>query len=321
MNSRGLSFRSSAAVVCLIVTLPLARGQSIDAPEGWRPSDWGEQDRLGALNRVTPDVVVAALRQVRRGEIYELSHPLESGMPAVAGRQFGLTVGGGGPLGENQVVYKDDHVVADLGHVGTHLDALGHVGTRLEDRDVYFNGLIADDFATSGGLEEIGIDAVGPIITRGILIDVARNQGVDRLQAGHVITSDELRETLTAQGLAMREGDAVLIRTGYGALWMRDNQTYSANYPGIGTDASEWLVSQGVVVAGSDNLSVHVSAEAPNRPYELHQFFLATHGVYLLENMNLEALSDAGVYEFAFVFVPLKVKGGTGSPGTPLALR
>jgi kynurenine formamidase len=321
MKSRTPIYLSFAVAALLTLRSTGVAAQPVNPREGWRPSDWGENDRRGALNRVTPELTVSALGQVQRGEIYELAHPLEPGMPAIAGREFHLTIGGGGPLGENQVVYNDDAIVADLGHVGTHLDALGHVGTRVADHDVYFNGLIADDFVTAAGLEELGIDTVGPIITRGVLIDIAKNEESGRLQPGHIITSAELREALTSQKLTLREGDAVLVRTGYGALWMTDNQRYSTNYPGIGAEASDWLVGQGVVLVGSDNLSVHARAEAPNRPFELHQFFLATHGVYLLENMNLEVLSANDVHEFLFVFVPLKSKGGTGSPGTPLALR
>lgn len=321
MKSLALLPVSLSLFVSLALTSTGTPAQSEDPPEAWRQSEWGKEDRLGALNRITPELMVAALARIQQGEVYELAHPLEAGMPAVAGRQFKLTIGGGGPLGENKVMYNDDTIVADLGHVGTHLDALGHVGTRVGDRDVYFNGLVANDFVRPNGLEELGIDTIGPIITRGVLIDVAKSQGSDRLEPGHVITSGELREALSSEQLTLREGDAVLVRTGYGALWMTDNRRYSTNYPGIGSEASDWLVSQGVVLVGSDNLSVHVAAEKPNRPYELHQFFLATHGVYLLENVNLEALSGNDVYEFAFVFVPLKIRGGTGSPGTPLALR
>ncbi len=298
-----------------------APAQVGDVSGGWRPSDWGTDDRLGAANRVTPELTRAALGLVRAGEIYELVQPLETGVPAVAGREFHLTIHSGGPLGSNQVVYHDDTVVADLGHIGTHLDALGHVGTRVGDRDVYFNGLVASDFADENGLKELGIDAVGPIITRGVLIDVATSQGVDRLEPRHVVTAAEMREALAMEQLELRDGDAVVIRTGYGALWMVDNSEYSRNYPGIGSDAAEWLVEQGIVLVGSDNLSVHIRGEAPNRPWELHQFFLARHGVYLLENLNLERLSVDGVYEFAFIFAPLKIKGGTGSPGTPIAVR
>ena len=298
-----------------------APAQVNDVGTGWRPSDWGKDDRLGALNRLTPATTVSAFRLVRDGGVYELAHPLEPGVPAIAGRTFELTINSGGPLGSNQVVYHDDTVVANLGHIGTHLDALGHVGTRVLDRDVYFNGLDASEFATEEGLKELGIATVGPIITRGVLIDVARQKAVDRLEPGHVITAAELREALAGEQVRLHEGDAVLVRTGYGALWMIDNAEYSRNYPGIGAEAAEWLVGQGIVLVGSDNLSVHIRGESPNQPFALHQFFLAHHGVYLLENLNLEHLSADRVHEFAFIFAPLKIKGGTGSPGTPIALR
>lgn len=295
--------------------------QHVDPDRGWTPSEWGAEDVRGAVNRLTIETTLDALQLVTAGVVYDLSHPLETGMPAIAGRTFELTVNSGGPSGENRVVYHDDRVVSDLGHVGTHLDALGHVGTRVDDLDVYFNGRMASEFMTESGLLTLGIDEVGPIITRGVLLDVAGQKGVDRLNAGYVITASDLEQAARAGDVDIRAGDAVLIRTGYGSLWMVDNQTYSRNYPGVGMEATEWLADHGVVLVGSDNLSVNVAREKAERPWELHQQFIAHHGIYLLENVNLEALARDGVAQFAFVFLPLNIKGGTGSPGTPIAIR
>ena len=312
--------------VLLLTTLSVAAGtplfaQERDATLGWTPSAWGPTDARGAANRLTPAKTLAAIELVTAGVTYDLSHPLESGIPAIAGRQFALSINAGGPAGDNGVVYHDDTVLSDLGHVGTHLDALGHVGTRVGDEDIYFNGRNASDFRTDSALLDLSIDQVGPIITRGILLDVASEKGVERLEPGYVVTAADLEQAANATGLDVRSGDAVMIRTGYGALWMTDNRTYSRNYPGVGMEATEWLADHGVTVVGADNLSVNVSTEIPGRPWELHQRFIAHHGIYLLENANLEALSRDDVSEFLFVFLPLNIKGGTGSPGTPVAVR
>lgn len=310
----------SSWFLALCTAFPIL-AQDSEGARGWTPSEWGPEDLRGAANRLTSENTRAALHLVTLGVTYDLSHPLEPGIPAIAGRQFDLTVNSGGPAGENQVVYHDDRVVSELGHVGTHLDALGHVGTRVGDRDLYFNGQEASEFATESGLLSLGIDQVGPIITRGVLLDVASQKSVDRLDPGYVITASDLDQAARAGGVEVAAGDAVMIRTGYGALWMRDNQTYSMNYPGVGLEATEWLADRGVVVVGSDNLSVNVAQEQPGRPWELHQRFIAHHGIYLLENTNLEGLARDRVTEFAFIFLPLGIKGGTGSPGTPVAVR
>lgn len=312
--------------VLFVTALSLAAGtplvaQENDATPGWTPSPWGPTDVRGAANRLTPAKALAALQLVTAGFWYDLSHPLEPGIPAIAGREFALSINAGGPFGDNEVIYHDDTVVSDLGHVGTHLDALGHVGTRVGDQDIYFNGRTASDFRTDSALLNLSIDQVGPIITRGILLDVASEKGVERLEPGYVVTADDLERAASAANLDVRPGDAVMIRTGYGALWMTDNPTYSTDFPGVGMEATEWLADHGASVVGADNLSVNVPTETPGRPWELHQRFIAHHGIYLLENANLEALSRDGVTEFAFVFLPLNIKGGTGSPGTPVAIR
>lgn len=309
-----------ALLICIAGGVPLS-AQDASPATGWTPSPWGPDDARGTANRLTPDQTLSALQLVELGVTYDLSHPLEPGMPAIAGREFDLTINSGGPSGDNAVVYHDDTVVSDLGHVGTHLDALGHVGTRVGDRDVYFNGRYASDFTTDSALLDLSIDQVGPIITRGVLLDVASEKGVERLDPGYVISAADLERAARVAEIEVRPGDAVLIRTGYGALWMTDNQTYSRNYPGVGMQATNWLAEQGVTVVGADNLSVNVATETRGRPWELHQRFIAHHGIYLLENANLEALARDGVNEFAFVFLPLNINGGTGSPGTPIAIR
>ena len=313
-------------VLAALAVVAIGGSSSIAAEDagstrGWIPSKWGGDDVRGAVNRLNAETTLAALQLVRSGVIYDLSHPLESGIPAIAGREFELTVNSGGPAGENQVVYHDDTVVSDLGHVGTHLDALGHVGTRVGERDLYFNGREASEFSRSSGLLSLAIHQVGPIITRGVLLDIASQKGVDRLEVGYVITASDLERAARASGVEVLPGDAVMIRTGYGALWMTDNATYSRNYPGVGMEATDWLAERGAVVVGSDNLSVNVARETPERPWELHHRFIAHHGIYLLENANLESLARDGIAEFAFVFLPLNIKGGTGSPGTPIAIR
>jgi len=114
----------------------------------------------------------------------------------------------------------------------------------------------------------------------------------------------------------------VIFHTGWGSLWIKDNAKFNANAPGIGLEAAQYLVDREIVMAGADTWSVEV---VPNPDaslaFPLHQLFIAKNGIYIFENLLTEDLARDNVYEFAFIFAPLRLKGATGSPGNPLAIR
>lgn len=316
----GLAPRAAAPQVNTTAAL----AQETPIGKVWWPSEWGPDDERGAANRLGPATVLRATKLIRSGKVYELGHRYEPGMPMLAGRHYSLTIMGsptGALAGPNRVVYFDAMVTGELGQVGTQFDGLGHAGVRVGDRDLFYNGFDRETFARSRGLTKLGIEKVGPIVTRGVLIDVAGYKGIPRLDSGYVITPNDLQGALRQQGVALTEGDVALIRTGYGALWMKDNAAYARNYPGIGMASAEWLAGQRVVVVGADNVGVNVPEEIPERIEEIHQFLITRHGIYLQENMYLEDLARDSVYEFAYVFVPLKLRGADGSPGSPIAIR
>lgn len=137
-----------------------------------------------------------------------------------------------------------------------------------------------------------------------------------------MITVTDIEGALEKQGIAITEGDVVLIRTGHARLWIVDNETYNSGEPGIGMEAGRWLVERKIAMVGSDNYGVEaVPAENPDQAFPVHQLLLTRHGIYLLENLTLDDLAANGVYEFAFVFAPLPLKGATGSPGNPIAVK
>jgi kynurenine formamidase len=192
----------------------------------------------------------------------------------------------------------------------------------LTDDDYFYNGFKRSQFGDAYGLEKLGVENVGVFYTRGVLIDVARHKGMDRLEPGHVITAKDLQDALKRQSVAVTEGDAVFIRTGHGTLWMKDNKKYGDGEPGIGMEAAKWLSAQKIVLTGADTWAVEVVPhENPDRPFEVHQWMLTRNGIYNLENLDLEELAADRVYEFAFIFAPLRLKGATGSPGNPIAVR
>jgi kynurenine formamidase len=323
---RRLAWLVTATVLTLGGGMAALGGRG-DTPIGprWWPTEWGPDDQQGAGNRLTPARVLEANRLIRSGRIYSLGRVYEEGMPLAGKRHFALTIPGSPtdpPQGENQVLSHDEMFSGEIGQVGTQLDGLGHVGVRLPDDDYFYNGFRRSRFATARGLTKLGIENVPPFFTRGVLLDVARHKGLERLPAGYVITARDLEETAAAASQEIRPGDAVFLRTGHGTLWMKDNKAYGESEPGIGMDAGRWLAARKIVLCGADNWAIEaVPAQNEKRPFEVHQLLLVRHGIYLLENLDLEELARDRAYEFAFIFAPLRLKGATGSPGNPIAVR
>jgi kynurenine formamidase len=291
----------------------------------WWPSEWGAGDQRGAANRLTAERVKDASHLIKSGKIYSLGRVYEHGMPLPGKRHFSLTIPGsptGGPSGKNQGVYHDDLFSGEIGQIGTQLDGLGHVGVRIDGDDYFYNGFKRSQFGTPYGLEKLGIENVGVFFTRGVLLDVAAARGVDRMKSGEVVTARDLETTIKAQGVTIGEGDVVVIRTGHGQLWMKDNAAFSAGEPGIGMEAASWLCDHKIVMVGTDTWATEVvPPEDPDRPFPVHQLLLVRHGIYNIENLDLEELARDKAYEFAFIFAPLRLKGATGSPGNPIAVR
>jgi kynurenine formamidase len=302
-----------------------AKGPETPIGPKWWPSEWGADDERGAANRMTPARALAAAKLIRTGKTYSLGRVYEHGMPLPGKRHFSLTIPGrptGGPDGKNRGVYNEEMFSGEIGQIGTQLDGLGHVGVRMFGDDYFYNGHKLSEFHTSWGLQKLGIEKVGVFFTRGVLIDVAAFRGVARMKAGEVITVKDLEGALKAQKTEVKEGDVVLLRTGHGKLWMKDNEAYGKGEPGLGMAAGKWLCEKKITLVGSDTWATEVvPSEDKDRPFEVHQLLLVRHGVYNLENLDLEEVARDKVYEFAFIFAPLRLKGATGSPGNPIAVR
>ena len=293
---------------------------------GWRPppagqrcpSRWGADDARGAMNLLTPERVQRAARLIRAGTIIEIGRVLEPAMPFFGTRRFDVHLKRSGtPAGANRLSGNEEVVIGEIGHVGTQLDGFPHITI---DGQAY-NCVGVDGIAQRGGFTRMGIDTVGTILTRGVLLDVAGLKGQQTLAMDYEITVADLEEALRRQNTALEPGDAVLINTGWGHLWARDNARYVSGCPGIGVAAAEWLTARQPILLGSDNWPVEV---IPNPDRELafpvHQIALVVHGVHLLEDMRLDELAERRAYEFAFLMQPLKIKGGTGSTVAPSAL-
>lgn len=296
------------------------------------PSPWGEDDEAGASNHITPAKVLSAVSLINSGQVYELGRVYEQGMPLFGTRIYKLTIPGsptGGPLGANQLIFHDEMVSSEIGQVGTQFDGLGHIG-RLKGENPnnkkrmrYYNGFNEGEIGGAEGLIRLGVEKVKPIITRGILIDIANLKG--DMNAGDLITLADVHDALTAQDLSENDihaGDAVLFRTNWGRHWIVDNATYNSGAPGIGLEVADWLVNKDVVLVGADTWPLEV---VPNPDtslaFPVHQKLITDNGIFIHENLNLEELSSNSVYQFAYIFVRVPFKGATGSPGSPIAIR
>jgi kynurenine formamidase len=200
-------------------------------------------------------------------------------------------------------------------HSGTHIDALCHqaYGGRLH------GGLpVSARVQTSVGFTALGIDTVPPLVGRGVLLDVAGALGVERLAPGHSVSAAELERA--AAGVELRPGDAVLVRLGSGALWA-DRPAYEAA-GGVSAEGARWLAARRPVAVGADNIAWDVVGEPDPELGSLpgHTILIVQSGIHIIESLFLEELAFDGVREFGFVCLPLKVRGGTGSPVRPIAL-
>jgi len=282
-------------------------------------SRWGPDDEKGAINLITPSKVLESVKLIQKGVVYPLGRAYEEGMPLASGRHFTLLIPQAAPpAGKNRIVGHEEFVATHLGQVGTALDGLGHVGIG----DVFYNGFHRKEFVTPKGLTHLGIENVGVFLTRGVLLDIASLKRKSRLEKGYEITEQDLKEALKQQQLNIRPGDVVLIHTGWGSLWLADNELFSGGEPGLGMGAAQFLVQRQVVLVGSDNWGIDVVPQSdPELIHPVHQLFLTQNGIYLLENLDTGVLAREKVHEFAFFFAPLRIKGATGSPGNPVAIR
>jgi kynurenine formamidase len=313
--------RRVVSVIACVACASSAFAQSWQPPRPQQrcPSKWGAVDERGAANYMKPELVMRATELIRTGEVFELGRVLSPDIPLVAGRSFTLyTKRTNGPLGANKRNSNEELVVTELGQVGTQFDMFAHQGID----GLLYNCVKIDEVATRNGFTKLGVEKIGMLFTRGVLVDVAGSMNVDVLPVDHEITVAEIEAALAREHVALQPGDAVLFHTGWGKFWGTENAKYATSSPGIGATAAEWLAKQEVMLLGADTGPVEILPNpdtAINLP--VHQIALAVNGIFLLENLQLDELAAKNVYEFAFIVQPLKIRGGTGSTVAPVAVR
>jgi kynurenine formamidase len=300
-----------------------------DGQQPWWPSRYGEEDQIGTLNELTPAAVRAAAGLVRRGEVVDLGRVLDGDTPKFPGLSWHQTVdvsahlvnarrpdAGGAGWGRNAINWITE-VQAGTFQVGTQLDSIGHI--QIGDR--FYNGWTTKQVVEEWGINRFGMETVPPVVTRGVLLDIARLKGVARLDKGYVITVADVEGALAAQRVEIRAGDAVLFHTGWGALYGRDNEQFLSGEPGPGLDVVNWLYARRIAVTGADTWSYGpVPGEDPARPFLVPQTMYTKLGLFGLENLKTEELADKQVYEFLFVLTHGRTRGSTAAVVAPAAV-
>ncbi|HEY7199398.1 MAG TPA: cyclase family protein [Candidatus Dormibacteraeota bacterium] len=287
---------------------------------GW--GRWGEDDERGALNLVDAQAVRRGLEAARLGRVVPLGLPVQARrVPVVPPRppvlHTMLVDGGdfeaGARRAPNGFQYADDHLSLAC-HSGTHVDALSHVARN----GLMYNGIPASEVRSATGARRLGIDRVGGLVCRGVLIDAIGANGA--VEAGRVITVSDLERALGRTAVELLPGDAVLIRTGWLSRFDEHDPTWYDGEPGVDVEAACWLADRGVVLIGADNFAVEALPSRSGDLLPVHLAMLQERGVYLLELVDLEPLVEAGAWTFTFMMAPLRITGGVGSPVNPLAI-
>jgi kynurenine formamidase len=265
---------------------------------------------------VSTETLAALLRASR---VFDLEHPRRFGDPVYPPHRPGtlFTLHRRHEPGGTEARTSAAGMIFTAEHAGTHIDAFVHQAMHLT---LHGGIAVSPDVQTPAGFTQLGVETIAPIVTRGVLLDLAALRG-GPLAERTLVTAADLKGTRDAQGTEIHDGDVVLVRTGNDTWW--DNPERYLEGPGISGDASEWLADYNVLAVGTDNVAwdlpghvdEHLKVSLPG-----HVILLVQRGIYIIENLNLVELSAARCYEFVFVCLPLKLRGGTASPVRPIAL-
>ncbi len=309
----------------LALTLVASLVASSAFAQDWTNSPYGPDDEIGALNKITPESVLAASKLVKTGKTYALGIVVDNTTPAFAPRTLSVTVLQPNQisttgLGPSKTTYNDDIFMGWLG-IGSQIDGLGHIGVD----HVYYNGHKDSDFAKADGLTKLGLEKVPPIVARGVMLDMAKFYGEPILKEGTAYTREDIMAAAEQQGVEIREGDVVLFHSGWLNLLDGENpdpQRYVSTEPGLGKTGAEYLVEKGVIAIGGDTWGLEaVPFEEGVGVFEVHQILLPKNGIFILENMDTRELAADSAHEFMFTLGFGRLKGAVQQIISPTAIR
>lgn len=293
----------------------------------WRDSPYGPDDEIGAANLLTPQLVKDAASLIKTGRTYHLGIIIDSQTPAYGSRTFHITILQSDQFGKiasrgfgsNRLIFNDDILMAWLG-VGSQIDSLGHAGIG----GTFYNGNNITDFARTDGLTKLGIQMIPPIVTRGVLLNMASYFGTDIVDASTPFNKEEITGAAQAQGVELRKGDVVIFHTGWLKLAVdtpEERTRFLTLNPGLGVSGAWYLARKGVVAVGADTVTMEVQPpENPDQVFKVHTILIPRFGIYILEVMNTEQLAQDGVSEFLFVLGAPRVRGASQMIINPIAI-
>ncbi|HWC33519.1 MAG TPA: cyclase family protein [Mycobacteriales bacterium] len=290
---------------------------------------WGSDDERGTLNLISSAAVQAAAAGVRDGRRLSLAIPMSADGP-----QLGFVPGRTNPTrqtiahfelyGEDDrgVRFNDDAVTMGV-QAATHWDALGHASYNGR----LYNGFPVSSIDSEAGATRLGIDKLGPIVGRGVLLDIPRALGIGRLDGGHALTPTDLEAAEESGKVTVGAGDIVLIRTGQiQHLHAGDKMAYCISTAGPSMQTARWFFERDVAAVATDNLSFEVFPGEDDRVMlPVHMLHLVEMGMPQGQNFDLEELAadcaDDGRYSFLLSATPEPLVGATGGPVTPIAIK
>jgi kynurenine formamidase len=319
LSIRSLAKTFAAGLLCTVLAGSVALAQEAS----WYPSKYGASDTIGALNNLSAEGVMDAVKLVTQGKVYELGGVTGRDTPAYGHRSFNLIMYPHGdeispPLGKSQGTSHDDYLATWLG-IGTQIDGFAHFGIGHR----YYNGATAADVFSPSGATKYGTHEIPAIVTRGVLLDMVKFLGgKEILPAGTAFDEDQIRGAAKAQGVSIGKGDVVILHTGWQAMAVKDPEAFLTGEPGLDIGGAEYLASLGVVAVGADSWALDaIPNPDPEQVFPSHGVLLAKHGVHILENIQTNELIADNVSEFLFVLGIPKFEGAVQMVINPIAIR
>jgi kynurenine formamidase len=321
------------------------------SPDWWKNNPWGKDDKAGSVNMVTPELVLKAAKLIKTGRHATLGKLYVQDVPMFGPRSWRLQIPGtptGGPFGKNNLIYHDEFIETEIGQVSTQFDGPGHIGVRVGSVDYMYNGRDRDKVYERGaggrvvGMGDAGVEHVAEIgfVCRGVLLDAAGYKNMKRLpipkseSSPGVITEDDVKGIIKKEGIApLGAGDCVFMYTGHGDLWLnaewkslpadekaKRRAEFTSGEPGFGHSACSYFLKVPVMMTGGDTSANDAQPSDHGYAVPCHTMLMTRAGIWNFENLEFTQLLKDKAYEFMFVWAPLRIVGGTGSPGNPIAL-
>lgn len=288
---------------------------------------WGPDDRRGTLNLIDAAAVLRGVAEAREGKVFGLAIRFDANGPQTGGipgrtnpdvQSLGVNVS---YTGDPSDFTTSDDAFTMGSQAATHWDALGHVGYD----GLLYNGVDAAAAVSADGASQLGIENVGPIVTRGVLLDIARLHGVDRFEDGYSITGDDLESAAARVTVQVEPGDIVMVRTGQMGF-LPDRERYNHPSPGLSTRSIEWIRDHDVAGVATDTVVFEVwpcedrAVLLPVHMIHLRDMGLLQGQIWALDELAADCASD-GRATCLLTAAPLPLTGAVGAPVVPVAVK